>query len=433
MTANIGIRHEDKYEFERRTPLVPSDVKEILNSKKMKVFVERSEKRIFTDEEYFEAGAELTDSMEKADVVFGVKEVTTPSFEPNKTYVFFSHIIKGQDYNMPMLKEMISKKVNLIDYEKISDTNNKRLIFFGNFAGLAGMIDSIWAAGLRFEHLGYNTPFKKLQQARKYESLDDAKKVLREISADILENGLPGELCPLVVGFTGYGNVSKGAQEILDILPVEEITPDMLKDLKKSEYSNKKIYKVIFKEQDISRQKENKLFDLNHYYNNPGEYESIFEQYIPYMTILMNCMYWSPEYPRIVTKEYLAKNYDNNFKLKVIGDITCDVHGSVECTEKGAPIDDPIFVYNTDTGTIRSGYEGGGLLMMTVDILPSELPRESSEFFSSALTPFVISIAECDFTKPFGEISLPPEIKKALILLNGKFTPGYEYIQNYIK
>ena len=432
MAAVTGVRLEDKYELERRVPLVPEDVKKLTGSG-LKVIVQKCGKRIFKNEEYEAAGAVLADNMNDADVIFGVKEVTIPSFEDNKTYIFFSHIIKGQSYNMPMLRKMIEKKVNLIDYEKVADDNNRRLIFFGNFAGLAGMINSLWSAGLRYEHLGTNTPFLKLKQARTYNSLSEAKEVLKDISNDIAENGLPKELCPFIVGFTGYGNVSKGAQEILDILPHEEITPEELHNLKNTDYSTKKVYKVIFKEEHLSEHKENKPFELQHYYKNPGEYRSIFEQYIPEMSILMNCMYWSPEYPRIVTKDYLGKNYSKDFKLKVIGDVTCDVNGSVECTEMGTHIDDPIFVYNTEKRTFEMGHQGRGLLMMTVDILPSELPRESSEFFSSALYPFVKSIAECDFNKPYDQIELPAEIKKALILLKGEFTPDYKYIQNYLK
>lgn len=432
MAARIGIRYEDKYELERRVPLVPEEVRKLTDAG-LNVVVQKCEKRIFTDEEYKSAGAVLADDMKDADIILGVKEVTIPSFEDNKTYIFFSHIIKGQSYNMPMLRKMIEKKVNLIDYEKVSDDKNRRLIFFGNFAGLAGMIDSIWSAGLRYRHLETETPFLKLKQARMYNSLNDAKEVLNDIAKDIAENGLPEELCPFVVGFTGYGNVSKGAQEILDILPHEEIRPEQLHDLKTSGYSTKKVYKVIFKEEHLSSHKENRPFELQHYYKNPSEYTSIFEQYIPHMSILMNCMYWSPEYPRIVTKDYLEKNYSDDFKLKVIGDVTCDVNGSVECTEMGTHIDDPIFVYDTQKRTFEMGHKGKGLLMMSVDILPSELPRESSGFFSRALYPFIKPIAECDFTSPYEELKLPAEIKKALILHKGDLTPDFKYIKQYLK
>lgn len=433
MGKKIGIRHEDKYLLERRTPLVPEDIKILTNDKNLSFYVEKSEKRIFKDEEYKNAGAVITDNLDECDIIFGIKEVTIPSFKEGKTYAFFSHIIKGQEYNMTMLRKMMEKKINLIDYERVVDENNKRLIFFGNYAGLAGMIDTLWSIGLRLEHLGIDNPFSKLEQARKYNSLEEAKNVLKEISIEISQKGLPKELCPFVVGFTGYGNVSKGAQEIFDILPHEEVTPEQLLDLDKTNYSNKKLYKVIFKEEHLAERLDSSAFVLQDYYDHPEKFKGVFEQYIPKLTILMNCVYWTEKYPKLVTKKYLSENYSEKFKLLAIGDITCDVHGSVECTEKGTPIDDPIFVYDTKSKTYKMGHEGNGLLMMTVDILPSELPRESSEFFSEKLFPFIEEIAKCDFNSSYNDILLPDPIKKALILLKGKFTPDYEYINKYLK
>ncbi|MBU4486152.1 MAG: hypothetical protein KKD38_04420 [Candidatus Delongbacteria bacterium] len=163
MNKKVGIRYEDKYELERRTPLVPEDVKKLIEEKKLSITVQKCGKRIFIDDEYNKAGAVVADNMKDCDIIFGIKEVTIPSFEDNKTYIFFSHIIKGQEYNMPMLRKMMEKKINLIDYEKIVDDKGGRLIFFGNFAGLAGMIDTIWAIGIRLEHFGIKTPFTKLK------------------------------------------------------------------------------------------------------------------------------------------------------------------------------------------------------------------------------------------------------------------------------
>ncbi|MBU4486151.1 MAG: hypothetical protein KKD38_04415 [Candidatus Delongbacteria bacterium] len=235
------------------------------------------------------------------------------------------------------------------------------------------------------------------------------------------------------MGFTGYGNVSKGAQEIFDILPHEEITPKQLLDLDINRCSNKKLYKVIFKEEHLAERTDGSRFILQEYYDHPEKFNGVFEKFIPKLTVMMNCVFWTEKYPRLVTKDYLSKNYNNNFKLFAIGDIACDVHGSVECTEMGTHIDDPIYVYDTDKRSVTMGHEGKGLLMMTVDILPSELPRESSEFFSKALCPFIEDIAKCDFSKPFSEINLPSPTKRALILLNGEFTPDYRYIEQYLK
>ncbi len=432
MASTVGIRYEDKYELERRVPLVPEDIKK-LTGEGLRIQVQSSEKRIFGDSEYSRAGAEIVPDMKNADVIFGVKEVTIPSFEQNKTYVFFSHIIKGQSYNMPMLRSMIEKKVNLIDYEKVTDEKGRRLIFFGNYAGLAGMIDTIWALGLRLKYMGIDTPFIKLKQARMYNSLEEAKSDLRDISAEIAEKGLPEEICPLTVGFTGYGNVSKGAQEIFNILPFKEISPAELPGLNNSKTSNKKLYKTVFKEEHLAERKDGSQFILQDYYDHPELFSGTFEKYIPHLSVMMNCVFWTEKYPRLVTKKYLKANHTGSSKLLAIGDVTCDVHGSVECTELGTPINDPIYVYDPVKGTHKMGYTGDGLLIMSVDILPSELPRESSEFFSRELYPFVKSIASCDFSAGYEDLSLPVEIKKALILHKGEFTPDYRYIQNFLK
>ena len=160
----IGIRHEDKYVMERRAPLTPKHVERLIKNKKLDFVVQTSEKRVFTDEEYIKAGAKIGKDLKKCSVIFGVKEMPVTFFEEEKTYIFFSHVIKGQAYNMPMLKKMMEMKCNLIDYERVVDEQGKRLIFFGRYAGLAGMIDSLWSLGLRLKDAGYKTPFAQIKQ-----------------------------------------------------------------------------------------------------------------------------------------------------------------------------------------------------------------------------------------------------------------------------
>lgn len=139
MNRKVGIRHEDKYLMERRSALTPRHVKKLVGHG-IEVHVERSKKRVFHENEYKHAGAVITDNLSEIPVIFGVKEIPASWFEEEKTYIFFSHVIKGQPYNMPMLSEMMGKRCNLIDYERIVDDSGRRLIFFGRFAGLAGMI-----------------------------------------------------------------------------------------------------------------------------------------------------------------------------------------------------------------------------------------------------------------------------------------------------
>ncbi len=435
MNNIIGIRHEDKYLMERRVAIIPGHAKKLIEEQGLKILVQKSPKRIFTHDDYVSKGAALVDSLKDAPVIIGIKEIPEDFFEEGKTYIFFAHVIKGQPYNMPMLKKMIEKNVTLIDYEKIEDEVGKRLIFFGRYAGIAGMINSLWSLGQRLKEYGIETPFTKIKQSHFYSSLSEAIKVISDVGHEIVEHGLPKELTPLTIGFTGYGNVSTGAQEIAGLLPIKEITPEGLLALKeRKNLPENVIYKVVFKEWDLSQPKDEiKEFDLADYYSHPERYKSVFEQYIPHLTMLMNCMYWNERYPRIVTKDYLEKLFSGGRpKLTVIGDVTCDRDGSIECTHKGTEIEDPVFVYDPFTRKPLMGFKGTGILVMAVDILPSELPRDASIGFSNALFKFIKPITTADYDLKFEEIDLPAPIKRAMILHKGKFTPSFKYIEQYL-
>jgi alpha-aminoadipic semialdehyde synthase len=420
--------------MERRVALVPEHVKQLVDQG-IEFEVVKSPKRVFSDKEFEAAGAALVDEITDADVVMGVKEMPVDFFEQNKTYIFFSHTIKGQSYNMPLLKQMMEQKVNLIDYERIADDQDRRLIFFGRYAGLAGMINSLWSLGQRYAEFGIDTPFLKIQQTHHYNSLEEAEEVVSEVGKFIAKNGLPDAVNPLVIGITGYGNVSRGAQEILELLPVIEVSPaDLFKKIRPGDLPENLVYKVVFEEKHLSKPiEEGKPFDLEEYYQHPERFEDQFEQYIPHLSVLMNCMYWDDRYPRIVTKDYLEKLYTQGKpKLTVIGDVTCDPDGSIECTHKGTEIEDPVFVYNPFTREPTMGFKGEGILVMAVDILPSELPREASQTFSDALLEFIPAIADADFSEDLDKLDLPPPIKKALILHSGELTPDYKYLQQYL-
>jgi alpha-aminoadipic semialdehyde synthase len=148
----------------------------------------------------------------------------------------------------------------------------------------------------------------------------------------------------------------------------------------------------------------------------------------------MNCIYWDTPYPRIVTKAAAAELFSEEKKprLKVIGDVTCDIDGSIEFTEKATEPDQPAYVYEPETGSILDGVKGRGPVVMAVDNLPCELPKESSETFSRALKPFLKAMAEADYETSFEELRLPEPIKRGLILHKGAFTPDYTYMNEFL-
>jgi len=435
MNLILGIRREDKNRWERRVPIIPKHVQQLKKKYGIETIIQPSDIRIFSDKEYMDVDAKVQENLSPSSVVFAVKEIPINLFEPKKTYVFFSHTIKGQKHNMPMLKKMMDLGCTLIDYEKIVDKNGKRLVFFGRYAGIAGMVDTLWVYGQRANWEKINTPFSKIKQTFNYKNLGEIKNELKEVGKEIKKNGLPDSITPFIVGFTGYGNVSNGAQEIIDFLPTKTITPYEIKSVYNNP-SNKVVYKVVFKEEHtVQPVSPTKKFDLQDYYNHPEDYKSIFEDYVPYLSILMNCIYWSFQYPRLVTKKFI-KNYFKTNKvriLKVIGDISADVNGAIEFTEKTTSPDNPVFVYNPLTDKITDGYIGEGIVVLAVDNLPCELPAESSKYFSETLMNFIPDIMNADFNVDnFEDLKLPVEIKKAVILFKGKLTPNYNYISKYL-
>lgn len=431
----IGIRREDKNEWEARTPLIPSDVKKLV-SNGIGVYLQPSPIRIFSDQEYLDVGATISEDLSSCSVILAVKEMPIKFIEKGKTYVFFSHTIKGQDYNMPLLQKMMDEKTQLIDYERIVDEKGQRLIFFGRHAGLAGMIDSLWALGKRIDSEGIQNPFSKIKKTVEYRGLDSAKRQIGKIADEITKNGIPKEMRPLVCGFSGYGNVSQGAQEIFDILPHKEISPqELLSDQNLFDGSKHILYKVVFKESDLVEPKNSEdKFELQDYYDNPDKYRSKFEQYLPQLTILMNCIYWDTPYPRLITLDYLKKVWteSDNQKLKVIGDISCDIDGAIQCTVKSTDPGNPVYVYNPLDSSVNDGVEGEGPVIMAVDNLPCELAEEASKSFSKVLVDFIPELIKADYSDSFENLKLPKALRRGMILYQGKLTSDYKYLMKYL-
>ncbi len=430
----IGIRREDKNIWERRVPLTPEQVHRLITEHNIEFVVQSSEIRIFKDEEYRSAGAEVGDDVSHCPVVLGIKEMPINFFRPEGTYAFFAHVIKGQPQNMPMLKRMMELRCSLIDYEKVTDDQGRRLIFFGRFAGIAGMVDTLAGLGKRLAVLGFPTPFVEVELAHKYGSVQLAKAAVGRIGERIRSEGLPKEVTPLVIGVTGYGNVARGVNEIFDTLMPVDVKPNDLPDLVKNG-NNYAVYRVVFKEEDTVEPKTpGHGFNLQEYFAHPELYRSKFETYLNYLTVLVNCIYWNERYPRLVTKGFLKQIFlAGRPKLLIIGDISCDIEGSIEATVKVTNPGEPFFVYNPIQEKAVDGVEGEGVVIMAVDNLPCELARAASHEFGLSLMPFLPSLARVDFRKNLEQLDLPAPIRRALLVHKGKLTPGYEYIERFVK
>lgn len=410
---HIGIRRETKA-GERRVPLIPAHVAELVRDHGLHVVVQSSPDRCHDDAAYRDAGADVAETLPPCRVILGVKEIPVDEMQPGSGHLCFSHTVKGQDYNMPMLRGTLRKNATLIDYEMIVDRHGRRLIFFGRHAGYAGMVDTLWAFGRRLLDEGIDTSLAPIRRAFEYASVDDAAEHLAtEVADRIRTRGVVPEIHPLVVGFTGGGNVSQGAQEILERLPVVEVLPDELPALaSNADISRRAVYKVVFRRDD----------------------RKDFARHLPYLSILVNGIYWEPGSPKLMTRDDMRGLWrDGAPKLKVVGDITCDIDGSVECNLRATTPSNPVYVYDPDTHTATDGVSGRGPVVMAVDNLPAEFPVDASAHFGDSLFPFVAPLARADFSVPFEHLSLPAAVTGAVIAHGGHLGPGFTYLEEAMR
>ncbi|XP_065915090.1 alpha-aminoadipic semialdehyde synthase, mitochondrial-like isoform X1 [Dysidea avara] len=244
----IGICREEGSVWERRAPMSPSHVRQLVREG-FKVLVQPSSRRAYTAMEYRLNGAVIQEDLSEAQAIFGVKIIPPERILPNKRYAFFSHTIKAQPENMIVLDTLVAKKVCFMDYETMVGDKGAVSAAFGRMAGMAGMINILHGLGLRLLSLGYHTPFMHVGCAHNYLSLSTAKAAISNLGRQIQYGLLPDTLGPMIFTFTGAGNVSQGAQEIFQELPHEYISPKDLKDV--SENGNTRtVYATVVRTKD---------------------------------------------------------------------------------------------------------------------------------------------------------------------------------------
>uniref|UniRef100_A0A673GTT2 Alpha-aminoadipic semialdehyde synthase, mitochondrial-like n=1 Tax=Sinocyclocheilus rhinocerous TaxID=307959 RepID=A0A673GTT2_9TELE len=419
----IAIRREDVNVWERRAPLAPRHVREI-TAAGHKVLVQPSNRRAVHDRYYEKAGAIIQEDISEASLIIGVKRPPEEKVYPHKTYAFFSHTIKAQEANMGLLDDLLKKEVRLIDYEKLVDPNGYRIVAFGQWAGVAGMINILHGLGLRFLALGHHTPFMHIGMAHNYRNVSQAIQAVRDCGYEISLGLMPKSIGPLTFVFTGTGNVSKGAQEIFNELPCEYVEPHELKEVSESGDMTKVYGTVISRHHHLIR-KSDRLYDPLEYENHPELYTSHFrETMAPYTTCLINGIYWDPHTPRLLRRldaQRLIRpiipassSPDHGcpalpHKFLAICDISADTGGSIEFMTECTTIEKPFCMYDANQHIDHDSVEGNGILMCSIDNLPAQLPIEATEYFGDRLFPYIWEMA--------------------VITSNGKLTPKFEYIQ----
>jgi len=433
----VGIRREDKSKWERRASITPSHVAKLLEQyPNLQFIVQPSDKRIFRDNEYAKAGATINEDLSECSAIFGVKEVPISELMPNRTYVYFSHTIKAQEYNMPMLDHILKEKIRLIDYEKITDEEGRRLVAFGKFAGNAGALDFLFGIGKYFLNLGFSTPFLNMSFAYTYKNLEKAKEVVRDCGEAIADEGIPASYGPFIFAITSSGRCAQGVMEILECLPIKVVDPDELEGIvndKENPAHRSVIYVTYIETQHMVKPaQEGKKFDKEEYYKKPDNFVPIFhEKYLPYISVIFHCMFWDPKYLKLITSEQI-KELAQAQKLRLFGicDVTCDIEGSIDFLKSYTNLDEPFFLYNALTGESSKDLTKAStdILYQAVDHLPTELAWDSSTYFADKLFPFIENIAMSDISKPFEEQGLVGPIKRATITASGQLTPSFAYI-----
>lgn len=438
----LAIRREDASVWERRAPLAPVHVKQLVKDE-VKVLVQPSNRRAYPMQAYINAGATIQEDISEASLIMGVKQVPIDSLLPNKTYTFFSHTIKAQEANMPLLDAILERNIRLIDYEKLMDSKGQRVVAFGKYAGVAGTINILHGLGLRLLALGHHTPFMHIGPAHNYRNSGMARQSIRDAGYEISLGNMPKSMGPLTFVFTGSGNVSQGAQEVFNELPYEYVEPKDLPQVAEHGSINK-VYGTVVSRDDHFTRKDGGGFDAEEYENHPERYYSKFAKEIaPYASVIINGIYWAVNSPKLLTipdaKRLLQPSYTPwlpsspgspslPHRLLAICDISADPGGSIEFMTECTTIDTPFCLYDADQHQNRESFAGPGVLVCSIDNMPTQLPIEATDFFGSLLFPYTYDFLKSDATEPLSSHEFHPVVEGAIIANNGHLTPNFEYI-----
>ncbi|MCF8239431.1 MAG: NAD(P)-dependent oxidoreductase [Saprospiraceae bacterium] len=397
----IALIREGKVPPDRRVVFTPQQCREILERFEVDVLVEESPIRCFLDDEYSNVGIQVSAERPEADIYLGVKEVPIDQLVPEKTYLFFSHTMKGQTYNRPLLRAILEKNICLIDYEALVDGRGKRVAAFGYYAGVVGAHNTLYAYGKRtgLIHLPRMKHLHDYAEARDfYESID---------------------MPPIKIVVTGTGRVGKGAVRVLKDMGLEEVLPEAFlaaQDLPAC------CFTVLGAEHYVGR-RDGELFVKDDFYARPSEFMSTFEPYTRIADVFINAILWKEEAPAFFTVDQMAQTA---FRIRTIGDITCDIapHSSVPSTIRPSSIQDPVYGFDPTTGLEAEAYYDHVIDVMAIDNLPSELPRDAATAFGAAILEYVLPDLIADRPSAM--------IERATITRAGQLTDRFRYLQEYV-
>jgi saccharopine dehydrogenase (NAD+, L-lysine forming) len=397
--VKLGLIREGKTPPDKRVVLSPLQCKQIIDKHPhIAIVVEKSSVRKYPDADYENLGITVVDDMTNCDILLGVKEVPKEMLIPNKTYFFFSHTIKKQPYNRQLLQEIVQKKIRLIDWETLTDSNKTRLIGFGKYAGIVGTYNGFLTYGKRFN-------LYELKPANLCEDRNELNEELQKV-----------KLPPIKIAITGNGRVANGAIEILEQAGIKKVSPQ--------EYLHQQFDEPVYTQLssgDYFKTKDGSAFDKSKFYADSSSFESDFFKWAKITDLFLPCHFWKKGNPLIISKEELAHPL---FNIKVIADISCDIHEPIASTIRPSTIANPI--YGVDKKTLQEVpfNQEGAVTVMAVDNLPCELPKNASEDFG-------VEFIEKIFPHLLNG-DAEGVLKRATITENGSLTPNFAYLQDYL-
>ncbi len=393
----IGLIKEGKIPTDSRVALTPAQCKWIhQHLEGVKIVAESASGRCFSDDEYKRAGVEVRTDMTDCDILLGIKEVPSSQLIDNKTYLFFSHTRKKQPANQAMFKNMIEKKITLIDYECLEHEDGQRIIGFGFFAGVVGAHNGMMAYGKRSGAFELERVYKQ--------------KNFRELIHTYFGLHIPN----VKVVVTGWGRVSHGVIEVLNLMGLHDVEPE---DFINRTYTYP-VYTQL-KGADLYEHKTNGNYSRDDFHQNPKAYQCKFLPYTKVADILMNGVYWEKGVPRLFEKEAVGVE---DFNIQVIADITDDENGSVPINLGDQSIENPVYGVDRKLILKTEPYLQNSIDIMAVGNLPNELPRDASRYFGEQLIKYVLK----DLAETGSAI-----INRATILKAGKLTVPFEYLKDY--
>ncbi|CDK26602.1 unnamed protein product [Kuraishia capsulata CBS 1993] len=338
----------EKKPMEARAGLTPSTAKELLDTGDFEIFVEESTQSTFKSSEYSAVGCTIVPegswvSAPKERIIIGLKELPEESFPLVHEHIQFAHCYKDQAGWQDVLSRFPAGNGVLYDLEFLENDQGRRVAAFGFYAGFAG-------AALGLQDWAFKQTHSDSENLPGVTAYPNEDELIADVKVDLEKAYATGASKPTVLVIGALGRCGSGAIDLL----------------KKAGIPEENIKKWDMKETAPG-----------------GPFKEIAES-----DIFINCIYLSTPIPPFINYE-LLNSADR--KLRTIVDVSADTtnpHNPIPVYTIATVFSDPTVLVPTTAGPKLS--------VVSIDHLPSLLPREASEFFVTDLLPYLKQLPQRD-------------------------------------